>query len=76
VPISEDRMITSKSIAGIALRAAELLASGKIDAATASRIGTATQRAQTALHEGKKVDDKSVTELLEAEKMLTHATRG
>jgi hypothetical protein len=37
--MSEDRMITSESIAGIALKAARLLASGKIDPATATRIG-------------------------------------
>lgn len=69
-------MITSESIAGIAIRAATLLASGKIDSATATRIGAATQRAQTALREGKTVEDKVVTELLEAEKMLTQASAG
>jgi hypothetical protein len=69
-------MITSKSVAGIAMKGAELLASGKIDAATASRIGTTTQRALTDLREGKAVEDNSVTQLLEAEKMLTQADRG
>jgi hypothetical protein len=69
-------MISSKSISGIAMKAALLLASGKIDAATASRIGTATQRALADLHEGKAVEDKSAAELIEAEKMLTQADRG
>jgi hypothetical protein len=68
-------MTTSEWIAGIALKAARLLASGKIDTAAATRISAATQRAPTALREGKTVEDKSVTELLEAEKMLTGADR-
>ena len=69
-------MITSEWIAGIALKAATLLSKGKIDPVTATWIGSATQRALTALREGKTVEDKSVTELLEAEKMLTQADRG
>ena len=69
-------MITAESIAGIALKAARLLASGRIDPATATRIGTATQRCLTALREGKTLDDKSVAELVEVEKMLTEADRG
>jgi hypothetical protein len=73
--MSEDRMITSESIAGIALKAARLLASGKIDPATATRIGAATQRALDDLSAGKTVEDKSVTELIEAEKVLTQADR-
>jgi len=69
-------MITSESVAGIAMRAATLLASGKIDSATATWIGAATQQAQTALREGKTVEDKVVAELLEAEEMLTQAGAG
>jgi hypothetical protein len=69
-------MISSKSISGIAMKAALLLASGKIDAATATRIGTATQRALTDLREAKAVESTPVTELLEVEKMLTQADRG
>jgi hypothetical protein len=68
-------MATSEWIAGIAKRAATLLASGKIDAATATRIGAATQLALTTLEEGEKVDDKSVIELRNAEKTLTQADR-
>jgi hypothetical protein len=69
-------MITPKSISGMAMKAALLLASGKIDATTATRIGTATQRAIADLHEGRAVEDKSAAELIEAEKMLTQADRG
>jgi hypothetical protein len=69
-------MITSKSIAGIALKAARLLATGKIDAATATRIGTATRRALDDLSAGKALEDKSVAELIEAEKILKLADRG
>jgi hypothetical protein len=68
-------MITPEWIAGIATKAARLLASGKIDAATATRIGAATQSALTALRAGETVEDASVTELLEAERMLTRADR-
>jgi hypothetical protein len=75
--MSEDRMITSESIAGIALKAARLLASGKIDPATATRIGAATQRALDDLSRaGKELEDKSVAELIQIETMLTLADRG
>jgi 20S proteasome alpha/beta subunit len=66
-------MATSDWIAGIAKRAATLLASGKIDAATATCIGAATQLALTTLEEGESVDDKSVAELRIAERTLTQA---
>jgi hypothetical protein len=74
--MSEDQMITSKSIAGIALKAARLLATAKIDAATAARIGTATRRALDDLSAGKAWEDKSVAQLIEAETALTLADRG
>jgi hypothetical protein len=63
-------MITTESIGQIAMKAARLLASGKIDNAIARRIVTATDRALEALRAGKTMEDKSVAELLEAEKML------
>jgi hypothetical protein len=66
--ISEDKMITSKSIASIALKAATLLATGKIDAITATWIGAATQRALNDLSAGKALEDKSTAALLEAKK--------
>jgi hypothetical protein len=68
--MSEYRMITAESIGQIAMKAARLLASGKIDNATARRIITATERALNALRAGKAMEDKTVAELLEAEKIL------
>jgi hypothetical protein len=69
-------MITSKSIAGIALKAARLLSTNKIDPATATRISTVTGRALDDLREGKALADKSVAELIQIETMLTLADRG
>jgi hypothetical protein len=68
-------MITSKSIANIALTAALLLSNDRIDASTANWIGAAAQRALEHLEEGAWVDNKSLSELLEAEKILTRADR-
>jgi hypothetical protein len=62
-------MTTSEWIAGIALDAARLLASDKIDPGTATRIGAATQEALIILREGKSVKG------IENEKMLTRADR-
>jgi hypothetical protein len=63
-------MITAESVGQIAMKAARLLASGKIDNATARRISTAAERALNALRAGKAMEDKTVAELLEAEKIL------
>jgi hypothetical protein len=68
--MSECRMITAESIGQIAMKAARLLARGKIDTATARRISTAAERALNALRAGKAMEDKTVAELLEAEKIL------
>ena len=73
--MSEGHMITSKSIAGIALKAARLLSTGKIDPATATRIGTVTGCALDDLREGKALANKSVAELIQIETMLTLADR-